>query len=81
VVREFLVRQLVVGPLLERTVVVGPFLERAVVERHELVGRRMVVMVRRIVISLAEHWQHSVAIWVAARDRWDAGTWLARSWG
>ncbi len=38
-------------------------------------------MVRRIVLSFAEQWQHSVAMWVAARDRWDTGTWLARSWG
>ena len=38
-------------------------------------------MVRRIVLSLAEQWQHSVAMWVAARDSWNTGTWLARSWG
>jgi hypothetical protein len=41
----------------------------------------MVLMVRRIVLSLAEQWQRSVAMWVAVRDRWDTGTWLARSWG
>ena len=60
---------------------VGSFLERPVVERHELVRRRLVLMVRRIVLSLAEQWQHRVAMWVAARDRWNTGTWLARSWG
>ena len=38
-------------------------------------------MVRRIVRSLVEQWQHGVATWVAARDRCDTGTWLARSWG
>jgi hypothetical protein len=38
-------------------------------------------MVRRIVLSLAEQWQHCVAMWVASRDRWNTGTWLARSWG
>jgi hypothetical protein len=64
----------------ERTVVVGSILERPVVERHELVRRRLVLMVRLIVLSLAR-WQRSVASWVTARDRWDTGTWLARSWG
>ena len=80
-VREFLVGQLVVGALVERTVVVGSFLERPVVERHQLVRRRMVLMVRRIVLSLAEQWQRSIAFWVTSRDRWDTGTLLARSWG
>jgi hypothetical protein len=41
----------------------------------------MVLMVRRIALSLAERLQHSVAMWVAARHRWDTGAWLARSWG
>jgi hypothetical protein len=81
VVREFLVGQLVVGPLVERLVVVGPLLERTVLERHELVRGRLVLMFRRIVLSLAEQWQRRLAMWVTARDRWDSGTWLARSWG
>jgi len=51
------------------------------VERRELVRGRMVLMVRRIALSLAEQWQHSVAMWVAARDRWSTRAWLARSWG
>jgi len=38
-------------------------------------------MFRRIVLSLAEQWQRRLAMWVTARDRWDSGTWLARSWG
>jgi hypothetical protein len=41
----------------------------------------MVLMVRRIVLSLAEQWRRSIAFWVTSRDRWDTGTLLARSWG
>jgi hypothetical protein len=80
-VRELLVGQLLVGALVERPVMVGSFLERPVVERDELVRRRLVLMVRLIVLSLAARWQRSVASLITARDRWDTSTWLARSWG
>jgi hypothetical protein len=65
----------------ERPLLVGSLVERPVVERDQLVRRRLVLMVRLIVLSLVARWQRSVASWVTARDRWDTGTWLARSWG
>jgi hypothetical protein len=65
----------------ERALLVRRLLERLVLERRELVGRRVVLMLRWIVRSMTKGLHGRVVIWVSPRDRWATRAWLARSWG